>query len=53
MLTDMNARQIARLGAEEFAAFNRVFRKHEYLLAEFGYRIMQEKGRNVVEPALH
>ena len=29
MLTDMNARQLARLDAEEFAAFNRVFRKRE------------------------
>ena len=41
MLTDMNARQIARLGAEGFAAFNRVFREHEDLLAWFGYRVME------------
>ena len=41
MLTDMNARQIARLGAEEFAAFNRVFREREDILAWFGYRVME------------
>ena len=41
MLTDMNARQIARLGAEEFATFNRVFREREDVLAWFGYRIME------------
>ena len=41
MLTDMNARQIARLGAEDFAAFNRVFREREDILAWFGYRIME------------
>ena len=40
MLTDMNARQIARLSAEQFAAFNRVFQEQEDLLAWFGYRIM-------------
>ena len=44
MLTDMNARQIARLGAEEFAAFNRVFRKREDILAWFGYCIMEGAG---------
>ena len=41
MLTDMNARQIARLGAEEFTAFNHVFREREDVLAWFGYRIME------------
>ena len=41
MLTDMNARQIARLGAEEFAAFNRVFREREDVLAWFGYRVLE------------
>ena len=40
MLTDMNARQIARLRPEQLTAFNRVFREHEDLLAWFGYRIM-------------
>ena len=40
MLTDMNARQIARLGAEDLAAFNRVFRRHEDVLAHFGYAVM-------------
>ena len=41
MLTDMNTRQIARLSAEEFAVFNRVFREREDVLARFGYRIMK------------
>ena len=41
MLTDMNARQIARLGAEDVAAFNRVFRQHEDTLAWFGYAVME------------
>ena len=44
MLTDMNARQIARLGAEEFAAFSRVFREREDVLSWFGYRIMRRGG---------
>ena len=39
-LTDMNARQIARLDAAQLAALNRVFREREDLLAWFGYRIM-------------
>ena len=43
MLTDMNARQFARLGAEDLAAFNRVFRRHEDVLAHFGYAVL--KGR--------
>ena len=41
VLNDMNARQIARLGSEEVAAFNRVFRRHEDVLAHFGYGIME------------
>ena len=41
VLNDMNARHIARLSAEELAAFNRVFRRHEDVLAHFGYRIME------------
>ena len=41
MLSDMNARQIARLGAEDFAAFNRVFREREDVLARFGYRVIE------------
>ena len=44
MLTDMNARQIARLGAEDLAAFNRVFRRHEDVLAHFGYAVMERAG---------
>ena len=42
MLTDMNAHQIARLDAEQVAAFNRVFRQHREVLAYFGYGIMDE-----------
>ncbi len=34
------ARQIVRLGAEDLAAFNRVFRRHEDVLAHFGYAVM-------------
>ena len=41
MLTDMNARQIAGLAAEDVAVFNRVFREHEDLLAWFGYAVME------------
>ena len=41
VLTDMNARQIARLSAEEIAAFNRVFRRHADVLTHFGYGIME------------
>ena len=37
----MNARQSARLGSEEVAAFNRVFRRHEDVLAHFGYGVME------------
>ena len=40
MLTDMNARQISRLDAEQVAAFNRVFRQHRDVLDYFGYDIM-------------
>ena len=40
MLTDMNARQIARLDAQDLAAFNRVFRVHRDLLDHFGYALM-------------
>ena len=40
MLTDMNARHIARLDAEQFAAFNRVFRRHRDVLDYFGYDIV-------------
>ena len=37
MLTDMNARQIARLDAAELAACTRVFRRHRDVLDYFGY----------------
>ena len=39
MLTDMNARQIARLDAGQVAAFNRVFREHREVLDYFGYEL--------------
>ena len=40
MLTDMNARQVARLNAQDLAAFNRVFRAHRDLLDYFSYALM-------------
>ena len=40
MLTDMNARQMARLDAAQVATFNRVFQPHRDVLAYFGYDIM-------------
>ena len=40
MLTDMNARQIARLGAGQVAAFNRVFGEHRGLFGHFGYELL-------------
>ena len=40
MLTDMNARQIARLDAGQIAAMNRVFRRHRAILDHFGYEMM-------------
>ena len=40
MLTDMNARQIARLGAGRVAVFTRLFRKHRDVLNCFGYDLL-------------
>ena len=40
VLTDMNARQIARLNAAQIAAFNRVFREHRDVLDAFGYEML-------------
>ena len=40
MLTDMNARQLARLAPGQVAAINRVFRRHRAVLEHFGYEIM-------------
>ena len=40
MLADMNARQIARLGAGQVAAFNRVFGEHRDLFDHFGYEML-------------
>ena len=39
-LTNMNECQIARLGTEEIATLNRVFRQHRDALAYFGYDLM-------------
>ena len=44
MLTDMNARQIANLAAEDVAAFNRVFREHREVFDFFGYDLMEHPG---------
>ena len=41
MLTDMSARQIARLDAEQIATLNRVFRAHRDTLDYFGYDLME------------
>ena len=40
MLTDMNARQIARLGTGQVAAFNRVFHGRRDLFDHFGYEML-------------
>ena len=40
MLTDMNARQIARLKPVQIATFNRVFRTHRDLFHDFGYELL-------------
>ena len=40
VLTDMNARQIARLDAGQIAAFNRVFHGRRDLLDHFGYEML-------------
>ena len=40
MLTDMNARQLARLAPGQVAAFNRVFRRYRAVLDYFGYEVM-------------
>ena len=44
MLTDMNARQIARLDAGQIATINRELRKHRAVLDHFGYEIMDPDG---------
>ena len=40
MLTDMNARQLANLDAEDVAAFTRIFREHRDTLDFFGYALL-------------
>ncbi len=40
MLSDMNARQIARLEPRQIEAFNRVFRAHPDVLDYFGYPLL-------------
>ena len=49
MLTDMNARQIARLDPGQVAAINRVLRGHRAVLEHFGYEIM-DAGRASSRP---
>ena len=47
IFTDMNARQIAKLAAEDVAAFNRVFREHREVfdfLATTSWSIPPEDG---------
>ena len=46
VLTDMNARQIARLDAGRIEAFNRVFRAHRDVLDYFGYDLMAAHRAN-------
>ena len=41
MLTDMNARQIARLDPDQIAAINREFEKHRAVLNYFGYDVVE------------
>ena len=41
MLTDMNARQITRLDAEQITTLNRVFRAHRDTLDSFGYDLVE------------
>ena len=40
MLTDMNARQFARLEPQQITALNRVFRVHREVLGYFGYELL-------------
>ena len=40
MLTNMNARQMARLDAGRIAVFSRVFREHRDVFDYFGYEIL-------------
>ena len=42
MLTDMNARQFARLEPAQIAAINEVFRAHRDILDHFGYELLGE-----------
>jgi hypothetical protein len=39
-LTNLNAKQIARLSAEDIAEINAVLQKHPAILAQFGYEVM-------------
>ena len=41
MLTNMNARQIARLTPEQIATVNRVFRRRRDVLRSFGYEVLE------------
>ena len=51
MLTDMNARHIARLAPERIAAFNQVFRTHRGVLEHFGYELMEETATRTARPS--
>ena len=50
MLTDMNARQLARLTAGQVAAFNRVFHEHRDLFEHFGYEMLDAGSFRPEEP---
>ena len=50
MLTDMNARQIARLDPGQIAAINRVLRGHRAVLEHFGYEIMDADRHRALRP---
>lgn len=44
-LVDMNARQIARLDAEQIAAFNRIFVPAQDLIERFGYELLDAPAK--------
>ncbi len=50
MLSNMNARQIARLTSKQIAIINQVFRRRGDVLDYFGYEIMEPRIGNVGRP---
>ena len=50
MLSNMNARQIARLTSKQIATINRIFRRRRDVLDCFGYEIMEPPIGNVGRP---